>query len=162
MKLKTVLLYVLIAALAMVGLPASAQMIGGESDIAMIKTVWDNYAAYVESGDGALWLAQYDVYGIQMRPDAQPRSKAELDAQVPAAFAARVQANEVKMVIIPLEIVVAGDWAFSRGEYTQHFTAKASGKTSLVDGKFLTIFRKNADNTWKIYRDCFNSNVPPK
>ena len=88
--------------------------------------------------------------------------KAELDAQVPGAFKARVEANDTKMSITPLEIVIAGPWAYSRGTFTQDLTAKATGQTVHVDGKFLTIFRKQPSGAWKIYRDCFNSNVPPK
>jgi ketosteroid isomerase-like protein len=66
------------------------------------------------------------------------------------------------MAINPLEVVVAGPWAYSRGLYTQDLTSKATGNVAHVDGKFLTIFRKQPDGSWKIYRDCFNSNVPPK
>jgi len=61
-----------------------------------------------------------------------------------------------------LEIVVTGPWGYSRGTYTQDLTARSTGKTIHVDGKFLTIFKKQMDGSWKIYRDCFNSNVPPK
>lgn len=27
-------------------------------------------------------------------------------------------------------------------------------------GKYLTVFRKQADGSWKIFRDCFNLDVP--
>jgi uncharacterized protein (TIGR02246 family) len=133
-----------------------------ESDVAAIKQIWVNYVSAVEKGDAAAWLAQWDKDGIQLRPDAPQRTKQELDAQVPAAFKSRVDANDVKMMINPLEITVAGPWAYSRGLYTQDLTNKTSGVVTHVDGKFLTILRKQADGTWKIYRDCFNSNVPPK
>jgi ketosteroid isomerase-like protein len=36
----------------------------------------------------------------------------------------------------------------------------AGGKEARVDGKFLTIFKKQSDGSCKIYRDCFNSNTP--
>jgi len=141
------------------GLP-SAQ--SPEADYAAIKQIWSNYVEFVEKGDAVGWLSQWDAEGIQLRPDAPARTKKELDAQVPAAFKARLDANDTKMTINPLEIVVNGSWAFSRGTYTQDLKAKSSGKISHVDGKFLTIFKKQADGAWKIYRDCFNSNVPPK
>ena len=31
-----------------------------------------------------------------------------------------------------------------------------------IIGKYLTILKKQTDGSWKIYRDCFNSDVPPK
>lgn len=49
-----------------------------------------------------------------------------------------------------------GDWAFSRGNYTA--TQTVQGNTVEVDGKFMTIFRRQDDGQWKIYRDIFNSN----
>lgn len=140
----------------------SAQAPGTDADTAAIRQIWVNYAAFAEKGDGQSWLSQYDAQGIQMRPDAPSRTKAELDAQVPGAFKARAEANDTKMSITPLEVVVAGPWAYSRGTYTQDLTAKATGQTVHVDGKFLTIFRKQPDGSWRIFRDCFNSNVPPK
>jgi ketosteroid isomerase-like protein len=141
---------------------STALLAQADPDAVAIKQIWVNYAAFVEKGDAQGWLAQYDAEGIQLRPDAPARSKSELDAQVPGAFKARVEANDVKMVILPLEITITGPWAFSQGTYTQDFTAKATGQTVHVDGKFLTIFRKQSGGGWKIYRDCFNSNVPPK
>ena len=132
-----------------------------EADNAAIKQIWMNYAAFVERGESANWLSQWDAEGIQLRADAPARAKKELDAQVPAQFKARFDANDTKMTINVLEIVVNGSWAFSRGTYTQDMTSRASGNTVHVDGKFLTIFKKQSDGTWKLYRDCFNSNVPP-
>ena len=147
-----------LAALGLVA-PLLAQ---GDPDTAAIRQIWVNYAACVEKGDGQSWLSQYDAQGLQMRPDAASRTKAELDAQVPGAFKARVEANETKMAITPLEIVVTGPWAYSRGTYTQDLVPRTSGPAVHVDGKFLTILRKQPDGSWKIFRDCFNSNVPPK
>jgi len=59
--------------------------------------------------------SQWDAEGIQLRADAPARTKKELDAQVPAQFKARFGVNDTKMMINPLEIVVNGPWAFSRG-----------------------------------------------
>ncbi|MGA2976757.1 MAG: nuclear transport factor 2 family protein [Spirochaetia bacterium] len=155
-------LLLVISSMTWAAVSVSAQASGNDADTAMIRKIWANYAAYVEKGDGNGWLSQYDAEGIQLRPDAPARTKQELDAQVPAAFKARVEANDVKMSINPIEIVVTGPWAYSRGTYTQDFTDKSTGQLTHVDGKFLTIFKKQADGTWKIFRDCFNSNVPPK
>jgi ketosteroid isomerase-like protein len=46
--------------------------------------------------------------------------------------------------------------------YVHPNAPKAGGPESLFDGKFLTVFKRQPDGSWKIYRDCFNSNVPPK
>jgi ketosteroid isomerase-like protein len=159
MKRKCLWTIVLLALLTCAGL-AGAQSV--EADYAAIRQIWANYAAFVEKGDSAGWLSQWDAEGIQLRADASARTKNELDAQVPAQFKARFDANDTKMAVNPMEIVVNGPWAFSRGSYTQDLTGRSSGKTIHVDGKILTIFKRQMDGSWKLYRDCFNSNVPPK
>jgi ketosteroid isomerase-like protein len=126
-----------------------------------IRQVWVNYAACVESGDTAGWLSQYDAEGIQMRPDSPARGRPDLDAFVVTSWKARMDAFDTKMSITPMEITVAGPWAYSRGVYTQDMTAKATNKSTHFEGKFLTIFKRQNDGSWKIYRDCFNSNLLP-
>jgi hypothetical protein len=48
------------------------------------------------------------------------------------------------------EIVVSDDWAYSRGTFTVD---------EAVEGKFLTIFRRQEDGSWRIYRDSVSSIV---
>lgn len=151
-----------VAALLMTfGAAALACADSTEAASAAVRQVWINYAAYVETGDTAGWLSQYDAEGIQMRQDSPARGRPELDAFVISSWKARMDAFDTKMSITPMEINVAGAWAYSRGIYTQDMTAKATKKTSHFEGKFLTIFKKQDDGSWKIYRDCFNSNLPP-
>ncbi|NNL34917.1 MAG: nuclear transport factor 2 family protein, partial [Silicimonas sp.] len=71
----------------------------------------------------------------------------------PKAFAAMPASA---MEISPEETVIMGDWAFSRGNYTAALTRQ--GNAVNVDGKFMTIFKRQDDGSWKIYRDIFNSN----
>jgi ketosteroid isomerase-like protein len=135
---------------------------GTDADVAAIRQIWVEYSTAVVKGDSATWLSLWDAGGIQLRSDAPQRSKADLDAQVPGAFKARAGANDVAMVVSPEEITVAGPWAYSHGQYTQDLKNKSTGVVTHVDGKFLTILKRQADGTWRLYRDCFNSNVAPK
>lgn len=59
------------------------------------------------------------------------------------------------------EIEVTGDWAFSRGIYNATFAPKDGSDPNPVDGKFMTILKRQTDGDWKIHRDIFNSNVAP-
>jgi uncharacterized protein (TIGR02246 family) len=152
---------VLALVLLTAGSAALACADSNDAAVAAIRQVWVNYSACVESGDTAGWLAQYDAEGIQMRPDNPARGRPELDAFVAKSWKARMDAFDTKMSVTPLEITVAGPWAYSRGVYTQDMTAKATKQATHFEGKFLTIFKQQSDGSWKIYRDCFNSNLPP-
>ena len=69
---------------------------------------------------------------------------------------------DIEIAIKSEEIVVMGDWAYSRGTFTRSFTPKGSDQTFYYDGKFLTVMKRQPDGSWKIFRDCFNSNTPPQ
>ena len=68
---------------------------------------------------------------------------------------------KVDIEITNEEVEVAGRLAFSRGHYVATFSPKDGSRSIPVDGKFMTILKKQPDGGWKIHRDIFNSNVPP-
>jgi ketosteroid isomerase-like protein len=131
--------------------------VGADSDVAAIQQIWSNYSRAATSADSAPWLSLWDENGIQMPPDMPARPKKVLEEVVPKAWATM---KIHTMNINSEEITLTGDFAYSRGTYTSERTV--NNKTFTVDGKFLTLFRRQADGSWRIYRDCFNSNVPPK
>jgi ketosteroid isomerase-like protein len=136
----------------------SDALAGDSADIMTIRKIWDQYAYAVGTGDVDLWISLWDKNGVQMPPN-QPALKGTDNIVVRRRKGA--EAFNAQMEIRSEEIVVEGDMAFSRGTYTATLTPKAGGKAVTVDGKFLTILMRQADGSWKIYRDCFNSNVPP-
>ena len=128
---------------------------GTEADVEAIETIWRIYSGARVANDSEFWLSLWDEEGIQMPPGAPARGKDILDKVIPDAFAS---GSVSSMNIYPEEINVAGSWAYSRGTYDSERVVE--GKTVRVDGKFLTILKRQPDGTWRIYRDCFNSNVP--
>jgi ketosteroid isomerase-like protein len=59
------------------------------------------------------------------------------------------------------EVEVSDDLAFARGTYSMDFIIKANGAVIPYEGKYLTVFKKQSDGSWKIYRDSYSSNTPP-
>jgi ketosteroid isomerase-like protein len=66
----------------------------------------------------------------------------------------------LKIAITNKEARVSGDLGLLRGTYTLSMVPKVGGETTEFDGKYLTVFERQADGSWKIARDIFNSNVP--
>jgi ketosteroid isomerase-like protein len=59
-----------------------------------------------------------------------------------------------------IEIEGRGDLAYVRGTYSMTVvTPDASGPTKGT-GKYIEIWRKQADGSWKVIRDIFNSDLP--
>ena len=51
------------------------------------------------------------------------------------------------------EYQLAGEFGWARGIYTIVTKQKAGGEPFTDIGTFLTVFRKQADGSWKVYRD---------
>ena len=56
-----------------------------------------------------------------------------------------------------VEVSRGGDIAYTSYEFEFVFTG-SDGKTSAVKGKDLSVFRKQADGTWKLARDMWSAN----
>ena len=122
-----------------------------------VEETFKTYSGANMKGDAETYIALWDENGIKMGPGK------------PAVFGTKtigegkrkgfVKSIIVSQVIKVEETKVFGNLGFARGTYTASKKPKAGGATANVDGKFLTIFRKQADGSWKIFRDCYNSTV---
>ena len=141
-------------------LHATISLYSVEEDIAAIEEVLNQYAVSSNAGDLELWLSLHADDVVKMGPDAPAIfGKEELRANFTPAF----DNFNTNCVIYPEETQVSGDLGFARGTYSISITPKAGGETIMLmpDGKYLTICKRQADGSWKISHDCYNSNVPP-
>ena len=53
-----------------------------------------------------------------------------------------------------IETSKGGDVAYSMGTYVMTFTDAKSKKVKTENGKYLTVFRKQADGSWKVAADA--------
>ena len=69
---------------------------------------------------------------------------------------------DFKLTWQPEKVVVArsGDLGYTSGTYIWTFK-DASGKPVSDKGKYLTVWRKQADGSWKVLFDMFNTDLPP-
>jgi uncharacterized protein (TIGR02246 family) len=141
-------------------LAGCASMGAGNQEVfaAAMKEVGDRYCAAMNDGDAAAYLANWDDEGIQMPPNApMVVGKAAIAAKMPNVY----KAMDFKgFAIKPVESVQVGDLGYLLCTYSYSVTPTAGGATTTFDGKSLSIYRKQADGSWKVYRDCFNSNTP--
>jgi len=57
-------------------------------------------------------------------------------------------------------VVVIGDWAFERGSFVWAVSPAAGGETTEDQGRFLAIWRRQPDGSWKVAHDIWNSSKP--
>jgi uncharacterized protein (TIGR02246 family) len=53
-----------------------------------------------------------------------------------------------------------GDMAYSQGAYTMTVTSPKTRKPMAVKGKYLTVYTKQSDGSWKAVAHAFNSDSP--
>ena len=63
------------------------------------------------------------------------------------------------LTIEPIEIEGQGNTAWTRGRYSLVMTPPGLPEVSDT-GKYIEIWRRQADGTWKLHRDIFNSDLP--
>ena len=126
-------------------------------DQAAMLDVLEGYVALRENGDYENWIALWDENGVDMPADAPARVGKQ-------AILSAVRGESVKelleMEIVSQEICCAGDYGFIRGQFFFAEAMTHDGGTPKSDGKFITIFRKQNDGSWLIYRNCFNLDSP--
>jgi uncharacterized protein (TIGR02246 family) len=58
------------------------------------------------------------------------------------------------------DVAKSGDLGYAQGSYTMTVTSPKSKKASTDKGKYLTVFKKQADGSWKAVEDMISSNGP--
>jgi ketosteroid isomerase-like protein len=127
---------------------------------AAIAAVYDVYVRGVQALDADLWMTTWDDNGVKfMQSIPAIVGKAAISSFAHARFAAF---QSRKMTINVDEIDIEGNIALARGNYLSEDLLKTASAPAVTDGWFLTTFKKQADGSWKIFRDCVASRVPPK
>ncbi len=128
-----------------------------EDFTAIVKAAFAQYSGSLVAGDANRWMSVWDVNGVQLPPDSpMVTSTEDLRANIAATLSA--------VHFTAMDIKLTKAWAdhelgFATGNYS-YTLVTADGTTVNYDGKYQTIFRRQPDGSWKIFRDCFNSNVP--
>lgn len=114
--------------------------------------------AALNAGDVAGWSNAYAEDAIVMWPNGPAsRGRAEREATVKAMLGTASVSN-VKFTTE--DLTVMGDMAIEAGTYAMTVTPKG-GPATEDKGKYMTMWKKQADGSWKIARDINNSDLPP-
>ena len=125
-----------------------------EADRTAIRQGDENYAKLLNARDFKGVAALHADDAIILPPNqaaVQGRAAIQASLEAPPPFS--------NFQIQILEIEGRGDLAYSRGTYS--ITVTPAGAAPIEDrGKYIEIWRKQADGSWKILRDIYNSDLP--
>jgi uncharacterized protein (TIGR02246 family) len=112
----------------------------------------------INRGDTATALANYAEDAVVMQPGMAMMNGRAAISQGFAGLMAQFTPSNMKFTTS--DVVVSGDLAVETGQYEMTLTPKG-GKPMNDKGKYLTIWRRQADGSWKIIRDINNSDAAP-
>lgn len=117
------------------------------------------YADALQRGDTAALLALYDDDGMVMMGGAPAwRGHSEIASKGAEMFQ-NVKFSDATFNTTNVD--VGGDFAIETGTYELTTTPKG-GKPVPDKGKYVTVWKRQADGSWKVYRDIATSDLAPK
>lgn len=124
------------------------------------QAIADTDARFAEAfnrGDMTALVARYAEDALLLPPD----SPAERGRQaVESGFKELLDAGWKNLSISSVEVGSDGGLAYNVGKYSADVPTK-EGASKRVTGKFVDIYRRHADGSWKMHVTIFNSDEPP-
>jgi len=133
---------------------------GTEKDIAAIHELEDEFLAAHAFNDGVKLAYFYTDDALLIPPD-EPivRGKQAIAEWYENEFK---KAPPIENPEVTLEdIEVCGNLAFIRGDFILKFESETADKPIIQNLRFISIWQRQPDDTWKFYCDIWNTNDPP-
>lgn len=134
-------------------------MTENKAAVRAIPEILENYAASLMADDPKRWIENWTEDCVQLPPGGPINIGKQMLYKSISAWMNAYKVSDLEP-IGDLEIVEAGDWAYASGQYSYHVTPQDGSPSYVYLGKFLSIFKRLADGSWKMHRDCFNSSTP--
>jgi ketosteroid isomerase-like protein len=130
-----------------------------QDDIEAIRKRQDEFPAAHTYHDGAK-LAEFYTEDAMLIPPNEPivRGKQAIAEWYQREFEKAPPIENPKVTLE--EIEVCGNLAFNRGNFILKFEGETADKPIILNLRFITIWRKQPDGSWKFYRDIWNTNAP--
>lgn len=137
------------ALLIVLAVPANAESPRDEIEAALIT-----FETAFNGGDAAAVAAHYAEDAAVFPPDA-----ARVDGRtgIQTFWKGAMDAGLADLKLKAVEVHGDGDLAFEVGEVS--FSAPdGSGGRSTANGKYVVVWKRGPDGTWRLYRDIWNAN----
>jgi uncharacterized protein (TIGR02246 family) len=127
-----------------------------EAAIRALETAW---SAALQAKDVDKFVANYAPDAVTL-PANGPI--ATTPADIRKGIAEMMASPGLSMTFRPTSVFVAksGDVAYTYGTYDLSMTGP-DGRPVTDKGKYVTVYKKQADGSWKAAVDTFNSDLPP-
>jgi uncharacterized protein (TIGR02246 family) len=109
-------------------------------------------------GDAPALAAMYDTGGVVLAPNAPPMHGRQ---NIEAFWAGARQQGFRTLSLAVDSVEPIGNHAIELGRYS--LVIQPPGQAEMTDrGKYMVLWKRQADGSWKLYRDMFNTSMPPR
>ena len=131
-----------------------------DTDVQAIKDIEAQWNKEYEAKDLDKILAHYTDDAVLMAPGAPPMvGKAAIQTMLKQMVADN--ALSLKFEAARIEVASGGDMAYTQGSYTMTMTDPSTKKPVNDKGSYVTVYKKQADSSWKVVSDIASSATPP-
>lgn len=134
------------------------KVVNTEEVRAAIAAIDKKFMEDVNRGDAAAGAAAYTDDAILMPPNHPPLEGKPAIEKYLAEIGSQLQASNFQLSI--LEVDVQGDTTIVCGTYSNSFMVPGSDAPMEDRGKTMNVWKRQADGSWKLHRDIWNSNMP--
>ena len=154
--MKRFLVLLAIVMIAMISLSSCAKKADVAADTEAVRKADADWSTAIGSKDIDAFMGYFAADGVLMMPNMPAMNGAEA---IRAGVSPMMPAMSVSWTATNAEVAASGDLAYTTGTYQASMTMP-DGTTHPDNGKYATIWKKQADGTWKVVVDIFNSDVP--
>ncbi len=158
MRLMTLALIVLALAGSVGCRPTGSAESGDQArDLEAITALREENVAAINASDVSTLLAEFTDDVVYLPPGHPPvLGKAALEAFARPFY----EQYDAEIEATAEEVVVVGAWAFEWGVLTGTARPLAGGEAMQLDVKYLYVYERQPDGSWRFAYDIYNSNVP--
>lgn len=128
------------------------------ADEAAVRGVDSAFAAAASAGDAAAMAALYTADGVVLPPNMARVTGPDAIREL---FSGMMAAGTPSLTLTPNTVAGRQDLAYAVGTYALTWTAQAAGAMAppADSGKYVVVLMRQADGSWKIAADMWNSDV---
>jgi uncharacterized protein (TIGR02246 family) len=161
MRRATILLSAALIVACSGGSDTNVQQAGTENDVATVRGAIESQLAKFRDamvkGDTVGMMSVYTEDAIILSAGMpMVRGRAAINQMHAGLFS---QFSVTAASLNPQDVIVTGDYAIETGTYSMTMQPKA-GKAIEDVGKYVAVWQKQPDGSWKMIRDAFNSDKP--
>jgi ketosteroid isomerase-like protein len=137
---------------------AEEPVVDVEADIRAIKALLDEFDVSLNAGDFERRVSLYYAEDAVRMPPDEPMVKGK--AAILAWSKKGAELYTYQLDNVAEDVQVDGDLAFMRGTFSGTLTPKAGGEPITALGKWMAVYKRQVDGSWKCIADIYNSDNP--